>query len=168
MTQAASLTCMMEGNGDKTDNMYVCFFRIWHDSQHNEEKIHIFVVEWIFYHHFHWAWNCTDRTQLKKKRGLCLRNGCNENVDFNHVSPDYMYVKRVACGDKPTDNYPLKSAVYVSSTLAAVAASLLNAASGRLHKGAFRRRGWRRTKQSWKRSECSWPQVERSTSPNEF
>lgn len=104
----------------------------------------------------------------KKKRGLCLRNGCNENVDFNHVSPDYMYVKRVACGDKPTDNYPLKSAVYVSSTLTAVAASLLNAASGRLHKGAFRRRGWRRTKQSWKRTERSWPQVERSTSPNEF
>lgn len=27
MTQAASLTCMMEGNGDKTDNMYVFFFQ---------------------------------------------------------------------------------------------------------------------------------------------
>ena len=78
------------------------------------KKMHIFVVEWIFYHHFDCAWNCTDRTQLKK--GLCLKNGYNEYVDFNHGSPDYMYVKRVACGNKPTDNYSLESAVYMSST----------------------------------------------------
>lgn len=99
MTQAASLTCMMEGNGDKTDNMYVCFFRIWHDSQWGKKFTYLWLNEYSTT-----TFTEPETAQIglnkKKKKGLCLRNGCNENVDFNHVSPDYMYVKRVACGDK--------------------------------------------------------------------